>query len=1609
MEHFYNTIDGWFDFESIYSEMVRNFPDGSHFVELGSWMGRSTSYMAVEIKNSGKKIRFDAIDTWEGSKGSWDENVHDEKVNSLTGSLYQTFLNNISPLKDYVNPIQGYTYDIVNIYDDNTLDFVFIDAAHDYDSIKKDIMDWYPKVKNGGVIGGHDYNNNDWPGVVKAVTEFFSGKENVRVVNNLTGSWVVIKEQTELVYNGYVYIKDDKIYFTSYTDIKNANINIKNLIGDVIFTTNLKDYEKLSNYWVQPDNKSYLKGFVLEVTQNNKIIMNLEYDSNKSTDNEMRICLYTMVLDEEVILPFTLDYYINYVGVNKFVIYDGGSKDRSKEIASQYPQVEIVHQKDDVTDSFRDLKIWNHEWKRDRQDFDWMIVCTPDEFLYHPDLRNKLLQYKREGITIPLIEGFNMISIKQPEFKKGDYLPYQIKKGVKDPVFYNKNIIFNPRTIDINYRVGCHACNPSGNVLFSKKEELKLLHFQKLSYENFTSESARKDARRSQKMIETGAGEHYTTNKNLSFEEYQKIYDSADYVLSSFVADDNIDFEGNLEKLKIERLKILETFLEKEMNLTIHGSKRSVKIFNIKDIDDRCKLLKNILDIKGYKKILDVNQIIYEKEIEKEIHTFSHNYLINDWYRILSNQLQKIKSSGLYHVAKKMHFCAYGDDENWSKFESFLKAFDKDKKFIIVRHTDNFFEYKTLQYLWDFINKYDKECQILYFHLKGVWSRYNLQVDKNGLRDLSIPTINPDAVKQWKNILEYFTIERWYNCVDILNNEYDTVGPLYNYNPDCPIYTGNFWWANSNHIKNLKRLDFIKDEEPHIETLWVRIKCEKWVNSIPNKFNNLYTPRDLNLYVTIINPSEYRDDINPLVSIITSSYKKHDELKSCVNSVLNQTYTNWEHLICSDGYDEITENIVKEYNDERIKYFFTEQTNDWGSTQKNILTNKANGKYLVYLDDDNIIYPEHLSTVTIGFYGGNIGMVISKIDYDGLEYKLPIENKILLGKIDTLNLTVDKYYTKYAVWKNYAGQDYEFAKICEFNITNHSKKIEYITDVVGRHVDNKYKSIKYSFITPTYNRHKSLKLAIESVLSQKHQNWEMLICCDGEDKIVENMIKSFNDVRIIYYFTKPTNFFGTHQRNFLLDKTSGDYVIFLDDDNIIYPNYLEVINQKIDDSDMLVYRIDYEDYEFNVLPIENKIEHRRIDTLNFVVKKIFTNKYKWRRLYEHDYLYFKNIEADIIEGNGSIKYIPDIIAKHKKKEFLGDQNLSIEKEAGNKNIVYVITSHPNYKMASDITKKTLTKIKSFGENVILSSHHPVDIDLQKLSDYFIYDKNNPLIKHDFYTNSWFTTDEFFAHLNITKLDNNINHALGVYLNYYNSLIYAKSLGFNIAVCTNFDMVFSDHDKTIIDNKISQMTNKGKKAFYMNTPETEGIHYKTIFFITEIDFFLNTFKYLTDEKMYMEEMKKVGSNTNCLENFFYHSLKNKTSELLLEQINEDVLFPTSEINLFSLIEYNTILPVENEPNKFVYWFSSANTIDSRKIKVFIKKNGMIIYHFKSIIDREFVFYKKIKFTDGDYFEINTVINDETEILKNKTIIVNNDIFFDIKSYGNFIDKIDSEVI
>lgn len=171
IEHIYTQEqfgEDWFSYSTIYEFVVDIFPDGSKFVEVGCWKGKSSAFMAVEIANSGKKIDFYCVDHWLGGP--------DHKGWDILPKLYDIWTTNMKPLKDYFIEMKMSSIDASKKFDDQSLDFVFIDASHEYEDVKSDIEAWMPKVKVGGIIAGHDYEEY-FPSVQKAVNELLSGKE----------------------------------------------------------------------------------------------------------------------------------------------------------------------------------------------------------------------------------------------------------------------------------------------------------------------------------------------------------------------------------------------------------------------------------------------------------------------------------------------------------------------------------------------------------------------------------------------------------------------------------------------------------------------------------------------------------------------------------------------------------------------------------------------------------------------------------------------------------------------------------------------------------------------------------------------------------------------------------------------------------------------------------------------------------------------------------------------------------------------------------------------------------------------------------------------------------------------------------------------------------------------------------------------------------------------------------------------------------------------------------------------------------------------------------------------------------------------------------------
>jgi len=143
---------------------------------------------------------------------------------------------------------------------------------------------------------------------------------------------------------------------------------------------------------------------------------------------------------------------------------------------------------------------------------------------------------------------------------------------------------------------------------------------------------------------------------------------------------------------------------------------------------------------------------------------------------------------------------------------------------------------------------------------------------------------------------------------------------------------------------------------------------------------------------------------------------------------------------------------------------------------------------------------------------------------------------------------------------------------------------------------------RVSVITPTYNRPTRLAEAIESVRAQTFQQWEHIIVSDGRDNRVPALVAQFGDPRIRSYHTYRLPLKGNYQRNYGLARATGEFVLYLDDDNVIYPNCLRtmVAGFTSDDVGFVVCPIHYGN---GVKRQTTSLKFREIDLLNYMVRR----------------------------------------------------------------------------------------------------------------------------------------------------------------------------------------------------------------------------------------------------------------------------------------------------------------------------------------------------------------------------------------------------------------------
>lgn len=161
--------------------------------EIGVWRGD----FSIQIIDILKPEKFYAIDPYKIFEGMVSAPGLEFKNQESLDKLYENVKQKISSHGHEV--IRQKSLDAVGMFDDNSLDYVYIDGDHTYEGCLADIKAWWPKVKSGGILAGDDYDvaktglGYDF-GVITAVDEFAeSNGVEKNIVKMRTTQWYIYK------------------------------------------------------------------------------------------------------------------------------------------------------------------------------------------------------------------------------------------------------------------------------------------------------------------------------------------------------------------------------------------------------------------------------------------------------------------------------------------------------------------------------------------------------------------------------------------------------------------------------------------------------------------------------------------------------------------------------------------------------------------------------------------------------------------------------------------------------------------------------------------------------------------------------------------------------------------------------------------------------------------------------------------------------------------------------------------------------------------------------------------------------------------------------------------------------------------------------------------------------------------------------------------------------------------------------------------------------------------------------------------------------------------------------------------------------------------------
>lgn len=167
----WHAIPTGLDYTVLYDFLAQSFKNNDVFVEVGGFLGKSSTYIArktIELLKDNEIIVVDGLYGVGGSLKYYTDIAGAYQLQSFYDNFVATGVEKRCHVLTMPSP------QAARVFPDNFLGAVFIDGDHDYGPARADIEAWWPKVRPGGYLCGHDYGTT-FPGVDRAVTECFGG------------------------------------------------------------------------------------------------------------------------------------------------------------------------------------------------------------------------------------------------------------------------------------------------------------------------------------------------------------------------------------------------------------------------------------------------------------------------------------------------------------------------------------------------------------------------------------------------------------------------------------------------------------------------------------------------------------------------------------------------------------------------------------------------------------------------------------------------------------------------------------------------------------------------------------------------------------------------------------------------------------------------------------------------------------------------------------------------------------------------------------------------------------------------------------------------------------------------------------------------------------------------------------------------------------------------------------------------------------------------------------------------------------------------------------------------------------------------------------------